>query len=111
MTAPADFLTELDAVLDAVRKGGYYDALPRERQSDYMDTDVARTRLLDLIGEREREARIDENALALQAVGQNLTENASNMMLNRSREATREILQKRISKLTAEQRRTIGKGE
>ncbi len=31
----------LREILEAVRKGGYYDALPEQRHPDYLDTDVA----------------------------------------------------------------------
>jgi len=48
-------------ILESVRKGGYYDAIPEERKPDYADVDVAETainaKFKEALGEK-----IDMNA-------------------------------------------------
>lgn len=64
MTPEDKAVGELDEILEAVRKGGYYDANPNERQSDYFDKDVAKERLQTILSQERVKARIEEVDLA-----------------------------------------------
>lgn len=48
---------ELTQILEKVRKGGYYDGFPDEREPDYLDTDVARTAIIELVRQEVIEAQ------------------------------------------------------
>ena len=47
-----DYQARLNDILEKVRKGGVYDVMPEyERQSDYLDTDVAQEAITSLFSE------------------------------------------------------------